>query len=114
MTRDSLGERRYKDTVEGIRRLEQYLLEQKPPPTYPDRDTLIETGIRICQMMRASLQNERQASSSGPDFDIFQLCATYHKHLKDLEEQILDFIPLMDAFAQPFEILEPFNAPEIH
>ncbi|MDH5694997.1 MAG: dCTP deaminase [Dehalococcoidia bacterium] len=110
MTHDSIGERHYKDTVEGIRRLEQYLSEQKPPPTYPDRAILIETGIRICQMMRASLRNERQSSSTSPDFDIFQLCATYHKHLKSLEEQILDFIPLMDPFAQPFEIVEPIKA----
>ncbi|MBI4186658.1 MAG: dCTP deaminase [Chloroflexi bacterium] len=105
MTDDSISERHYKDTVEGILRLEQYLSEQKAPPTYPDRTTLIETGIRICQMMRASLQNERQSS-----FDLFQLCATYNKHRKDLEEQILDFIPLMDHFAQPFEIVEPIKA----
>ncbi len=110
MTHDSIGERHYKDTVEGIRRLEQYLSEQKPPPTYPDdRATLIETGIQICQMMRASLEMERKTCSSSPDFDIFQLCATYRKHLKDLEEQILDFIPLMDPSAQPFEIVEPIK-----
>jgi len=110
MTHDSIGERHYKDTVEGIRRLEQYLSEQKPPPTYPDRTTLIETGIRICQMMRASLKIERESYSASPDSNLFHLCATYHKHLKDLEEQILDFIPLMDPFAQPFELVEPIKA----
>ncbi len=110
MTHDSISERHYKDTIESIRRLEQYLSEQKPPPTYPDRATLIESGIKICQMMRASLRIERKTCSSSPDFNLFQLCATYHKHLKSLEEQILDFIPLMDPFAHPFEIVEPIKA----
>ena len=110
MTHDSIGERHYKDTVEGIRRLEQYLSEQKPPPTYLDRTTLIETGIRICKMMRASLKNERKSYSASPDSNLFHLCATYHKHLKDLEDLILDFIPLIDPFAQPFELVEPIKA----
>ena len=109
MTHDSIDERHYKDTVENIRRLEQYLSEQKPSPTYPDRATLIETGIRICQMMKVSLKMERSANSASPDFNLFELCATYQKHLKNLEEQILDFIPLMDPFAQPFEIVEPIK-----
>ena len=110
MPPDSVGERYYSDTTEGIRRLEQYLCEQKPRPTYPDRTTLIHVGIKICQMMRVALANERESSSHSPGFDIFQLCATYNKHLADFEKQILNFIPLIDPYAQPFEIIEPIKS----
>ena len=110
MSPDSIGERYYKDTVESILRLENYLSDSKAPPTYPDRNTLIVTVIRICQMMRAALENERASCSSSPDFDLFQLCDTYNKHLQDLEEDILDAIPLIDPFAQPSEIIEPIKA----
>jgi|GEM_PF-1461361 len=109
MSPDSVGERYYKDTVENILRFEQYLAEQKHRPTYFDRTKLIETGIRICQMMRAALGNELESCSASPDFSLFHLCATYNKHLQSLGKKILDFIPLLDPYAQPFELIEPIK-----
>jgi len=104
-----LEERYYQDTQQSIWHLEQYLIREKVPPSYPDRDTLLDTSIRICQMMRVSLEAERKSSSNAVDFNLFELCATYRKHLQRLENEILDFVSLSDPSEQPFEIVEPLK-----
>ncbi len=60
--------------------------------------------------MRVALANERESISHSPDFDLFQLCDIYNKHLADFKKQILNFIPLIDPYAQPFEIIEPIKS----
>lgn len=104
-----LEERYYQDTQQSIWSLEQYLTREKVPPSYPDRDKLLDTSIRICQMMRTSLEAERKSCSNAADFNLFELCATYRKHLQRLENEILDFVPLSGLFEQPFEIVEPLK-----
>jgi len=107
---NGLDERYYQDTLQAIWQFEHFLTKEKAPRSYPDRDKLLDISIRICQMMRASLEAERESSFNATDFNLFELCATYHKHLQRLQNEILDFVPLSDPSEQPFEIVEPLKA----
>lgn len=109
MDPNGLEERYYQDTLQAIWQFEYFLAKEKAPPSYPDRDKLLDISIRICQMMRASLEVERESSSNTIDFNLFELCATYHRHLQRLQNEILDFVPLSDPSEQPFEIVEPLK-----
>lgn len=85
MNSESLDERYYQYTLQSIWALERHFSKATAPPSYHDRDKLLGTGVRICQMMRAALKTERRASNAASDFDLFQLCLTYEKHLQNLE-----------------------------
>ncbi|MCK4821851.1 hypothetical protein KA005_39160, partial [bacterium] len=110
MDPNGLEERHYQDTLQAIWQFEHFLTREETPPSYPDRDKLLDISVRICQMMRASLETERESSFNATDFNLFELCATYHKHLQRLQNEILDFVPLTEPSEQPFEIVEPLKA----
>ena len=109
MTPKELGERYFNDTLQSIWDFHRLLTEKKIPPSYSGRDKLLDTAIKICEMMADSLKAELASSSGSTEFDMFSLCARYRALLRRLQSQVLDFVASVDLSDIPLEIVEPLE-----